>query len=70
MVLLSNGLFFFVFFYFVMYNVTQYRLKVCREKVRQEVEPREEGGRGAALREWEKLGYSCYLYEPGVKLQL
>ena len=41
-----------------MHKVIKYGFKACREKVRQEVRTREEGGRGAAPREWEKLGYS------------
>ena len=49
-----------------MHNITEKGLKVCGEKVRREAGPREEGGRGAALWEWEIQGYSWYLYEPGV----
>ena len=33
-------------------------MKLCREKVRQAAGPREEGGRGATLREWEKLVFN------------
>ena len=39
-------------------HITRYRLKACREKVRWEAGPREEGGKGATSIEWEKLGFS------------
>ena len=38
-----------------MHDIIIYELKACREKVRQEAEPREEGEKGEALIEWEKL---------------
>ena len=40
-----------------MHNVARYGLKSCIEKVRGETRLREEGERGAALKEWEKTGY-------------
>ena len=41
-----------------------------QRKVRWEAGPKEERGKGVTMREWEKLDYSWYLHEPGVKLKL
>ena len=44
-----------------MHDITRYGLKMCREKVRREARPREEGEKGAAPRGWEKLGV-CLIF--------
>ena len=43
-----------------MHGITRYWLKACREKVRREAAPREEGGRGAALIELEKSSFLIF----------
>ena len=43
------------------HEVISYGLKAFKEKVRQEVGPREEGRRVAALRGWEKFGF-CLVF--------
>ena len=47
----------FLLFLYKTHDATRYGLKACSEKVRWEAEPREEGGRGTALIEWEKSGF-------------
>ena len=49
--------YFLLLFFCKMHNVIRYGLKACREKVRQKARPKEEGGRGAAVIEWEKSGF-------------